>query len=322
MKYIIHAILFSSLLILTACGSSEPVTDTPEAFSGEEQEFVLSPDTSSLETAAISTRTPRLVVRLSIKPELDASGQPTGKRYGQAAFFWSDKGSIYNGSDLTGGVRVILRELNDPIIPLGEVGSIVSNRILTREPEYQGHVVKTQILNSTKPLCVEVRETRLTTSNNMYAFISNQPIILCQKQLQIIPTDMGLSYNSDMFHRLPLEQPSPILLNIINYGPHVSRDVYIKFTLSYELNFIEEQSSKFDCSVRSLSNPYYNDTSNSEEVTCYTSSFSVGLIGLPITVKATDKEYYGLGHISAEVSTSNTDNNIDNNSQMLFILLD
>jgi hypothetical protein len=100
------------LLALSSCSQTVTTPATANLLI-EEQEFILEPTLSDLSTSA-TTHSPRLIVRLSLKPQLDVNGRATGKRYGQASFFWTDKSRSNGGSNLGGIVSIVLRDPNNP----------------------------------------------------------------------------------------------------------------------------------------------------------------------------------------------------------------
>ena len=201
MKYIIFAILFTSLLLLTSCGNSTP--QNQDNLRIEEQEFVLTPESSGLETAAAS-RIPRLVVRLSIKPELNANGQPTGKRYGQAAFFWTDKSRSNGGSNLGGTASIALRDANNLNVTesvIHNTGPIMTKIDLYTETGYEDHLIKTFPINHKGPLCIEVWSLNLVSTNvhELYGQMSftenydSKPVLaFCQSNTTKTGTELRL----------------------------------------------------------------------------------------------------------------------------------
>ncbi len=322
MNYIIYALIFTSLLLLTACGSSTPITSTPDSFITEEQEFVLTPETSDLETAA-SIRTPRLVVRLSIKPELDSSGQPTGKRYGQAAFFWTDKSRSNGGSNLGGLGSVALRDannLNATEFLSHSRSPVMTNIDLYSQPVYEDHLIKTSPVIFKGALCIEVWDIDLVSTNG-YKFSSqmtfteqydSKPVLsLCQLNPTKTGSELRLVNIKDTLVMTDSGKAVTLPIGIVNSGPRPAENVVISFDIAdIGTPEVTDQSGLFDCI--SISKPEIVGI----QISCTALRPVTGLNTLPITFDAASP--YDLSGsvylVEGHITTSSIDSDLSNNT--------
>jgi hypothetical protein len=195
----------------------------------------------------VSNNIPKLIVRLSIKPETDQYGQYTGKRYGQAAFFWTDKSPANGGSNLSGNAQVILRDAGQTSLAFGgQFGSVLSNLELLRQPNYQGHIVKSSSTASTNPLCldlypfVEIQPTPIT----FQPLLSSQtPITLCQVSKLETKTDMTFTSSMNLGVNVPLGERAVIAPTLMNTGVRPAQDVYATFKINNLMTFIDDTST-------------------------------------------------------------------------------
>jgi hypothetical protein len=322
MKYIIFAILFTSLLLLTSCGNSTPLPQHQADFDFEEQEFVLTPEASSLETAAVS-RIPRLVVRLSIKPELGANGQPTGKRYGQAAIFWTDKSRSNGGSNLGGIASIIIRDannLNATEMLSYNIGPVMSNIDLFNQTGYEDHLIKTSPISFNGSMCIEVWGLHLVSTNGYRfehqmtfteTYDSNPVLSLCQSNSTKTGTELRLVNIKDVMLYADAGKTVTLPLGIINAGPRPAENVIISLSIAdIATPLVSEQSGLFNCTT--LSKPEISGV----QITCTALRPITGFNTLPITIDATHP-YDQPGNvylIESSISTSTPEYDISNNS--------
>ncbi len=331
MKYLLRFFLFASFLVLTACGSSKPNLPNPELLISEEQEFVLTPDSSGLEAAA-TARVPRLVVRLSIKSELDDSGQPTGQRYGQAAFFWTDISRSNGGSNLGGIVSIWLQDantLNHTEVLGGSSAPIMSNVNLYNQTGYEDHIVKTSTISFKGPICLRVSGINLISTNGYRFsaatsfdenFQATFPMSLCQRVSGENFTDLSLTRLHDPMVTGHQGIPFILTTGIINSGTAPANDVTVNIDVDFPLglDFVEDKSGLFDCSSQIMNNPY------KMRITCHTSQLAIGLQSLPLIFK-TNPDYQTwnfLYEVFTNISTANPESNLENNSNYSVFMID
>lgn len=314
------ASLFVTLAFtLAACNNTSlPNYENDETLSNE-QEFTFSPDLdlASLQLTPVYIYAPRLVVRLGIFAELDNQGNPTGKRYGQATFIWTDKSAARGGSDLSGSVSIFLREVGQTNTKglWGDYQSVLSNRDLMRQADYQGHIVKTQPSSSIKPLCVEIRDRRLDfePSRSFELPISTStPIIYCEPNKTETKADMQFTSAINLATQVPTGMPALMSPRVMNAGPRPAKDVYVTFKVNNIMRFVEDGSGLFECSSRPLEDVIYT-----EEVTCYAQRFPVGVWTLPLVFERTNAPWFMIpitGSLQASITTQSLESNYDNNS--------
>ncbi len=306
MKYIVSVVLFVSILLLQSCGSTDPVTKEP-TFTVDEQEFVLTPETSGLGTTATTAYPPRLIVRLSIKPELNTSGQPTGKRYGQATFIWTDKSAAKGGSDLEGTPRLVLREAGQSVSYFdGQYGAIKSNLELIRQTGYQGHILKSSGSSSLKPLCIELRNIRVEFQPSVYSIQplldSRTPIIFCQANTLESKVDLAFTSSLNLGVNVPSGELAVLTPHIMNSGVRPAQNVYATFKVNNIMRFVADKSDWFECSSRKITDVHY-----SEEVSCFTSRLPVGVQSLLLVFERTNTPVFIFpitGSVRANLSTT------------------
>jgi hypothetical protein len=314
MQRLVLTSLFTLVIFLVAACSNQRSPTQPEP---DNQTFS-DPDLMNLQLASTFIRTPRLVVQLSIQNEVDSQGNPTGKRYGQAAFFWTDKSAARGGSDLSGSVGVLLREAGQPrnSWAFGD-RAVLSNLDLLKQADYLGHIVKTNSTTSTKPLCIEILNSWLSIEPDasfMTPLPSRTPIVYCEANLAETKTD--LQFTSALNFGVKVAEGMPAILSplIMNTGPRPAKDVYVKFKVNDIMRFVEEKSGLFECSSRALEDKYYR-----EEVSCYARYFPVGVRTLPLVFERTPSSNPFVmlpitGSLQGAITTSSTETNYTNNS--------
>ena len=337
MKNIVLAGLFAVLLfLLTACNTeSAPINQTPVPLA-EEQEFILSPEikAGSFQAASLSTTTPRLVVRLSIQPELDKQGNPTGKRFGQAAFFWTDRARSKGGSNLGGTVGLLLRDANSSYMDSAVLASsgapIMSNVDLYKQVGYEDHIVKTAPVSFNGQVCVEVSSLNLLSTNGY--FINHQwtvtddydtvPLLrLCDRKSTKSGTDLQLRSFKERLFSVMSGTEFPLTMAVINSGSSAAKNVTVTYTIPYAMaiSFVEDQSSLFACSSTTTE----TTEGPAMKVSCYAEKMRVGIQSLPLIFSTTKEAplVSGLFEFYMNVSTSSTETDMTNNEADSFVLV-
>jgi hypothetical protein len=338
MKYFVLTSLFALLvLLLSACSTqSAPALPNNETFI-ETQEFILSPgvSTSSLTAASISATTPRLLVRLSIKPELSANGTVTGKRYGQVEFYWTDKARSKGGSNLGGIASIMLRDANTSDIVteffISASAPIMSNIDLYRQPGYEDHIVKTVPISHNAPLCVEVSSLNLMSTNGYLinhtweltdTYNSKPMIRLCDKKSNKSGVDLRLAPLKNRMFEAASGGEFTLPMAVINSGSDIAQNVTVGYRIPFaeELTFVRNTSSLFTCTAST------QQTSNEGlvmNVTCSTPKLSVGIKTLPLVFSSTKEAaiYSGLFEFYMNISTSSTETDTTNNTSDSFVIV-
>jgi hypothetical protein len=338
MKNTVLASLFATLIFLLGACSTEPVpTNTLEIPLAEEQEFILTPEveTGNLQAASLSATTPRLVVRLSIQPELDKQGNPTGKRYGQAAFFWTDKARSRGGSNLGGTVSIMLRDANDPFVGSAHLSfgaaPIMSNVDLYKQPGYEDHIVKTSATSFAGKVCVEVSSIYLLSTNGYFFRGSGEmtedydtkPILsLCEKGSLKSGVDLRLYSLKERMFSVNSGEEFPFTMLVANNGSSPARDVTVSYKIPYaeQLTFIRDESALFDCQATTQASL---DEGLIMTVTCRADQVGVGAKGLPLIFStASDADVYTmLLEFYMGITTSSAETDTTNNTADSFVLL-
>lgn len=332
------SLLTALFLFLTACGTNPTHTIEADISLVEEQEFILSPDVESgnLQTASLSTPTPRLVVRLSIQPELDSQGKPTGKRYGQAAFFWTDKARSRGGSNLGGTITVFLRDANDPFLGTASstynAGPIMSNIDLYKQPGYEDHMVKTLPIEFDGKLCVEVSSINLISTNGYFFRGSwemtddydTKPILsLCERKSLKAGVDLRLYSMKERMFSVSSGVEFLFTMLVANNGSSPAENVTVTYKIPYaeQLTFVRDDSALFDCSAAT-------EPSSSEglvmNVTCHADKIGIGARGLPLIFYTPKDASINtmLLELYMNISTSSSETDTTNNGADSFILLE
>lgn len=301
MQRLILASLFTVLIFFLAACNNQPLLTQTET---EDQEFVLwsDPDLAGLQTASTFTRIPRLTVQLSIHNEVDSQGNPTGKRYGQAAFFWTDKARSRGGSNLGGTVSVILRDADNKDLTTTILGGgnspIMTNIDLYKQPGYEDHIVKTTAVDFSGRMCVEVWGLNLLSSNG-YSFedevkfdsnYDSLPVIFfCEKGSVKFNEGTDLRFVTVINNRVALiypNKPFTLLTDIGNMGSRPAKNVYVTFEIPYYglpegLAFVKDDSETFDCSSQE------DLGKQATVIACFTERLRAGIERLPLTFVTT-----------------------------------
>jgi hypothetical protein len=331
------SLLTTFFLFLTACSSSPIPASEPNNSLVEEQEFILSPEveSGSLQATSLSTRPPRLVVRLSIQPELDSKGTPTGKRYGQAAFFWTDKSRSNGGSNLGGILSLVLRNANnlDSSQHLTyNQAPVMSNRDLYTQLNYREHIAVTSAVSDSEPLCVEVWGMSLVSTSG-YRFyeqmefsetLDSKPVLsLCEQKSLKTGIDVRLYRVKDRMFSAQSGTEFTFSMAIANNGSNPAKDVRISYKIPWaeKLTFLRDDSSVFDCSATTTQT---NDEGLVMNSSCYAEKVGVGMRTLPLVFSTTKDAfaYNNLLEFYMTISTSSPETDTTNNGADSFILLE
>jgi hypothetical protein len=333
----IHALsLFVLVLLLMACSTQPTPTLTNNELFIEEQEFILSPEVESGNLQTASLTAPRLVVRLSIQPELDKNGNPTGKRYGQAAFFWTDKARSRGGSNLGGTVSIMLRDANISYMDGAEVASssapVMTNVDLYKQLDYEDHMVKTLPVSSDSKLCIEVSSINLLSTNGYFFnkswemtpdYDTNPSIRLCEKKSAKEGLDLRLSLIRERMTYAASGTEFALSVAVINSGSNVAENVAVSYKIPWaeKLTFIRDASALFECSATTTQT---NDEGLVMNVSCYAEKMGVGVRTLPLVFSTTKDApaYNFLLEFYMNISTSSTETDTTNNQADSFIVLD
>jgi hypothetical protein len=333
-------VLFANLLvifafILAACNTQPIPTVTANDVLVEEQEFIVSPQTASLQTASTPTRAPRLVVRLSIQPELDKQGKPTGKRYGQAAFFWTDTARSKGGSNLGGTVSILLRDANNRDYPtsylIGNSAPIMSNIDLYKQLGYEDHMVKTAPITFNGPLCVEVSSLNLLSTNgyliNQHSEFSGDydstPLMrLCDSNSVKSGTDLRLYPTQGRVFNTLSGTEFPLSMAIVNNGSATAKDITVTYKIPFaeQVTFHRDSSALFECSATSTQTANEGLVIN---ISCYTEKLALGVQTLPLIFSATADapSYNPLIEFYMNVSTSSPEIDMSNNTADSYVFI-
>ncbi len=302
--------LFTLLFILSACNTLEPIQNKAI---DDETEFVFSSEGFSPTTS----QKPRLIVRLSIVKELDALGNPNGKRYGQASFVWTDKSAAKGGSDLSGNARVVLHEAGQTVSPFdGQYGSFNSNLELIRQAGYQGHIIKSTATASLKPLCIELQNILIGLTPEIFSLqpllSSRESITFCQANNLESKVDMSFTSSMNLGVNVPSGELAVLTPHIMNSGVRLAQNVYATFKVNNLITFVGSKSAFFECSSHKITEAHY-----SEEVSCFASYLPVGVQGLPLVFERTNAPVFMFpitGSVSANLSSTSLENDYSNNT--------
>jgi hypothetical protein len=336
MKHAVLVSLFAVLIIfLSACNTEPTPTLTTDKPLIETQEFILSPQLSESQLQAASATSPRLIVRLTIRPELDANSTANGKRYGQAELYWTDKARSKGGSNLGGIASIMLRDANS--ISIGDAhlitasAPIMSNVDLYRQPGYEDHIVKTLPVSFSGPLCVEVSSLNLLSTNGYVLYhtgeLTNEydtkPIVrLCDKQSNKSGVDLRLTpLKSKVFEAMSGGEFT-LPMAVINSGSDTAQNVTVNYKIPYaeELTFIKDESGIFTCSASATQT---TDEGLVMNVSCHAPKVTVGIKTLPLIFSSTKEaaintmvfEFY------MNISTSSPETDTTNNTADSYVLV-
>jgi Domain of unknown function DUF11 len=325
-------VLSTISLLFSGCNTAAPISKVEPIIT--EEEFVLEPSSDGLQAASVSTTTPRLVVRLSIQPELDKLGNPTGKRYGQAAFFWTDKSRTNGGSNLGGIISLVLRNANNldgsQYLTYNQ-NPILSNRDLYSQANYHEHIAVTSAVSDSEPLCVEVWGMSLVSTNG-YRFyeqmefnetLDSRPVLsLCEKKSLKTGIDLRLYRIKDRMFSVPSGAEFPFSIAVANNGSSTAKDVTVTYKIPYaeKLTFVRDNSGLFECSATTTQT---NTEGLVMNISCYAEKMNVVMQTLPLIFSTTKDApaYNNLLEFYMNISTSSPETDTTNNEADSYILL-
>jgi hypothetical protein len=336
MKYTTLTSLFALLIIFLSACNTQPIPTSNEPLV-ETQEFIISSERSSAYLQAASTSTtPRLLVRLSIKPELDVNGAATGKRYGQVEFYWADKARSKGGSNLGGIASIMLRDANSSDIATeGYLAStalpIMSNIDLYKQPGYEDHIVKTSPVSFNGPLCIEVSSLNFMSTNGYVinhkgeltdSYDTIPMLRLCDKNSKKSGVDLRLAPLKSRVLDAISGSEFTLSMAVINSGSDVANDVTVTYKIPYaeELIFVKNTSKLFTCTATTQTT---TDEGLVMTVSCSAAKLSVGIKTLPLVFSSTKEAaiYSGLFEFYMNISTLGPETDTTNNTADSFVIV-